>query len=136
MYITEILLSLILLVLILIFLIVYSNRINTTKFSEIHHNVTEVRISLGKIEDLIQNLSWDLNNESRPTFDGDDLYKIRIDVSDIKDEIEKIHKKEIEGLNSHLFSIEKRLGEIDGQLTDMRLNMNRGDDDSYIPPKV
>ena len=134
MYITEILLSLILLVLILIFLIVYSNRINTTEFSEIHHNVNEVRISLGKLEDLIENLN--LNNESHPTFNEDELLKIRIDVSDIKDEIEKIHKKEIEGLNSHLFSIEKRLGEIDGQLTDMRLNMNRGDDDSWIPPEV
>ena len=53
MYITEILLSLILLVLILIFLIVHSNRTNTTEFSEIHHNVNEVRISLGKLEDLI-----------------------------------------------------------------------------------
>tara|TARA_B100000524_G_scaffold317266_1_gene196203 strand:- start:127 stop:534 length:408 start_codon:yes stop_codon:yes gene_type:complete len=129
MYITEILLSLILLVLILIFLIVYSNRTNITEFSEIHHNVNEVRISLGKLEDLIENSN--LNNESRPTFDGDDLYKIRIDVSDIKDKIEEIHKNEIEGLKSYLFNIEKELGEIEGQLSDMRLNMNRGDDNSW-----
>ena len=129
MYITEILLSLILLVLILIFLIVHSNRTNTTEFSEIHHNVNEVRISLGKLEDLIENLN--LNNESHPTFNEDELYKIRIDVSDIKDKIEEIHKNEIEGLKSYLFNIEKELGKIEGQLSDMRLNMNRGDDNSW-----
>ena len=48
------------------------------------------------------------------------------------DEIEKIHKNEIEGLKSYLLRIERELGKIEGQLSQMRLDMNRGDvDDLY-----